>query len=220
MKNKIIATIICCLFCLFQVNAQKIISLTEIRKRMKSNRETNSLPCMLVLKDGDTLWGNKIEKKWNRKIEEGEWHLDEHVVNEEEVFYYQDKDGLHGILHLGTSGSKSYKIDMVKIVKGKINLFASNWKTRVTDTRFASDETRRDISKPREYTFVSYSFPQYYFQSKNRLFQLTYGSFKEIIADNSDALALYNATFSSSENPDKAVTNWEAIRKILEVYNK
>ncbi len=213
--------------------SQKQIKLKEIKDLMESSRVAGPLPCMAVLKGGDTVWGKKIDWKWNKKLDAGEWHVDDQEYHEDSVVLYQDKDGLYTYLTFIFSSEgkvkERYKTKMARIMKGKIDLYVTNFDTRGKGSAYnpvvinsSRQRSGLDPNRPTGYiqgTSVRVT-SQYYVRQDGRLEFLTYGKLKEIIAGHPEALKTYKTEFSSPEHPDKSITDWDALKKVLEVYNQ
>ncbi len=229
MKNKILIILISSLFCLNAAYSQRILPLKEVRKMMEDSRIIDSLPCLIKTAHKDTIWGSDIDWEWNKKKKITEWHLDRDVYADDSVFYYQDKDGFHALLHFKLDAGKfsdKWTEDLARIVKGKMEVFITNWDSRGTSSTFNPGFTPGSNKlDPSKAGYVpgsgGYSPSQYYIREKNgKLTFLTYGILKEFISDNAAALALYNAEVKANENPNKTFTDWKILKSILEIYNQ
>ncbi len=196
---------------------------------MKDARETDGSVCMVVAVRNDTARGNDLDWKWNKKKDEGEYHIGGKIVSQDSVFYYQDEDGFHALSHYKTAKNR-YNLNKARILKGKIDMFMSNWKPETNRSNFnhgvndgSGKLTGLDPNKPIGYTQGSSnpSKPQYFIRKAAGAPDLvTYGKLKEFISDNSDALKQYIKEFGKGEDQKEAITDWEKIKAVLDIYNQ
>jgi hypothetical protein len=200
------------LFCGIGGHTQKVQSLKDIKKMMENAREINSLPCLLVMTNYDTTWGKSLEWKWNKKTNGGEWNIDGTIIREDSVMFYQDNEGFHKISYIKI-GKARIADDQARIIKGKIDVFVSNWKSRGTGPTF-------DPSSGYVPGTDSHTGSQYFIRKKTIPILVTYGNLKEYVSDNKAASAQYVIEFGAGKKPEDSINDWGAIDRVIEIYNK
>ena len=141
------------------------------------------------------------------------------MFKEDSILFYQNKNGFHSILRYESEKGKIAE-NCARIIKGNIDVFVDNWDYISTHSTFNPGiiPGTNNIDPPVK---GSYSSSLYFMRKKAGTPTLvTYRSLKEYISDNNAALAQLNSEFKSVDDPNKAITYWEKLKSVFDIYNR
>jgi|GEM_PF-6587984 len=195
--------------------AQRIYILNhkEINKHAANAMEPG-FKCFVVYKNGDTLKGEDFKKKHNKITGKVVWTLDDKELDLDKIHSYQDENAYRVGAYYYMGGGNWSAPEYVRVVRGEICLYlVQQIERRPTRVRF-DHKNIPTVSHQLDLTHTSFVLktPEWGF------IPTTPTALEVLVKDDPLALAELHKLFPKMSG--KATSDYRAVIKILEIFNK